>query len=165
MWWCHMTSVNEFHERSPREMFGQNFTSLPGVEGVKTKVFRKYRFSHRENLKFLVIFWLFCTMDHYGIEEVERHFLWKFLKKFKGNSFWVILAGWWFSNSFPHTSLWRFWSSNVWKKWKERNAWKKWITWHWLDQRSRDWQTNRNEGAEGARGICDWRENASDEQR
>ena len=33
-WWCHMTSVNEFHERSPRGMFGQNFTSLQGLEGV-----------------------------------------------------------------------------------------------------------------------------------
>ena len=34
MWWCHMASVNEFHERLPRGMFGQNFTSLQGVEGV-----------------------------------------------------------------------------------------------------------------------------------
>ena len=35
---------------------------------------------------------------------------------FRQNSvlvFWVILAGSWFSNSFPHTSLWRFWSPNV----------------------------------------------------
>ena len=27
------------------------------------------------------------------------------------SSFWVVLAGSWFSNCFPHTSLWRFWSS------------------------------------------------------
>ena len=33
--------------------------------------------------------------------------------KLKRYSFWVILAGSWFSNSFPHTSLWRFWSPNV----------------------------------------------------
>ena len=34
MWWSHMTSVNEFHKRLPRRMFGQNFTWLQGVEGV-----------------------------------------------------------------------------------------------------------------------------------
>ena len=34
LWWSHMTSVNEFHERSPRRMCGQNFTSLQGVEGA-----------------------------------------------------------------------------------------------------------------------------------
>ena len=47
-----MTSVNEFHERSPRGMIGQNIdiTSLQGVEGIKTKNVRKYPISHRENL-------------------------------------------------------------------------------------------------------------------
>ena len=29
-----MTSVNDFHERSPRVCFWENFTSLQGVEGV-----------------------------------------------------------------------------------------------------------------------------------
>ena len=30
-------------------------------------------------------FWSFLIILHYGIEEVERHLLWKFHKKFKGN--------------------------------------------------------------------------------
>ena len=30
-----MTSVNDFHERSPRGMFWEYFTSLQGVEGYK----------------------------------------------------------------------------------------------------------------------------------
>ena len=29
-----ITFVNEFHERSARGMFGQNFTSLQGMKGV-----------------------------------------------------------------------------------------------------------------------------------
>ena len=45
-----MTSVNDFHERSRREMFWE--ISYPyRVEVVKTKDFRKYLISHMENLK------------------------------------------------------------------------------------------------------------------
>ena len=43
--------------------------------------------------------------------------------------------------------------------------WKEWIAWHRLAQCASDRQSYRNEWAEGARGICDWREKASDEQR
>ena len=46
-----MTSVNDFHERSPRGMFWENFTSQQGMEGVQTKVFREYFISHMENRK------------------------------------------------------------------------------------------------------------------
>ena len=45
-----MTSVNDVRERSPRGVFGQNFTTPQGVEGVKIEVFRKYPISHMENL-------------------------------------------------------------------------------------------------------------------
>ena len=52
-------------------MFWENFTSLHEVEGVKTKVFRKYRISHMENLKVLAP----CTVRLHAVEGFVKLFM------------------------------------------------------------------------------------------
>ena len=67
---------------------------------------------------YLSVIYLFIWKKarHAGIAVRNSNFMHKHIIRWISSddfSFWVILAGSWFSNSFPHTSLWRFWSPNI----------------------------------------------------